>query len=65
MPKTAFKNALFGCFWAGTLKHYCHILNQRLLICLTAKFRTKRKFLNLETTMPVILKAVSKNYCYI
>ena len=38
MPKFGTKNALFGYFWAGTRKHYCHILNQQSRICLIETF---------------------------
>ena len=37
------KNALFGYFWAGIWKWYCHIWNQHPPICLTAKPRKKKK----------------------
>ena len=29
--------------WVRILKNYCHILNQHPRICLTAKFRKKKK----------------------
>ena len=39
--------------WVRILKNYCHILNQHPRICLTAKFRKKKKkWLNLGQKMP-------------
>ena len=38
MSKFETKNGLFEYFWAGILKHKCHIRNQHPRICLTAKF---------------------------
>ena len=35
--KSETKYALFGYFWSGVLKSYCHIRNQRPRICLFAK----------------------------
>ena len=49
MNKFMTKNALFGYFWAGTLKKYCHICIQLPCICLTAKFHAKIKILKIGT----------------
>ena len=40
--------------WAGMLKNYCHICNQRPPIYLVAKFRTKNRILNLVLKMPYL-----------
>ena len=40
---------LFLGFWAGILKNYCHICNQRPRIYLIAKFRAKNRILKLGT----------------
>ena len=37
MPKFGTKSALFGYFWAGILKNYCHIWNHHLRISVTVK----------------------------
>ena len=49
MPKFGNKTALFGYFWARSLKNYCHIWNQLLRICLFARFRKKTKMPKLRT----------------
>ena len=54
MPKIGTKSALFGYFWARTLKHYCHIWNQHLQIGLIAKFYEEKKCLNLGPKMPYL-----------
>ena len=41
--KNRTKIPLFGYFWAGILKNYCHIWNQHPQICQLAKFREKTK----------------------
>ena len=43
------KNALFGNFRAEIRKSYCHISNQRLQICLIAKFSAITKILKFGT----------------
>ena len=43
------QNALFGYFWAGILKNYCHILNQQSRICLIAKFCEETKMTKFRT----------------
>ena len=45
MPKIGNKNALFGLFWARTLKHCCHSCIEHPEDCLIAKFCLKLKFL--------------------
>ena len=52
MPKFETKTAWLICFGAGIWKQYCHISNQHLRICLTAKFRGNKKCLNLGPNMP-------------
>ena len=54
MPKIGTKSALFGYFWARTLKRYCHIWNQHLQISLIAKFYEEKKCLNLGPKMPYL-----------
>ena len=51
MPGFRTKNALFGYFWAGILKNYCHIWNQHRQIFLIAKFRGKTKMPKFRTKM--------------
>ena len=50
--KFGIKNVRFLYFGAGIWKYYFYIWNQRTLICLVAKFGTKRKSLNLGPKMP-------------
>ena len=63
--------------WAGMLKNYCHICNQRPPVYLMAKFRAKIRILNLEPKMPYLaflgsnfekplsyLKSVLSNFPY-
>ena len=63
------KIVLFGYFWAGIWKNYCHIWNQHPRICLMTKFRKKnQKCLNLGPKMPYLgifgLES-EKKYCHI
>ena len=49
IPKFGTKDVLLGCFWATTLKKYCHVWNQHSQFCLIAKnFVKKQKDLNLD-----------------
>ena len=43
------KNALFGYFWAGIWKYYCHVSNQCPRICLVAKSGAKIRILKFRT----------------
>ena len=43
------KNALFGIFWTGILKNFCHILNEHPQICLILKFPARIKMPKFET----------------
>ena len=53
MPKFETKSAMFGYFWAGIRKQYCHSWNQHPWISLIAKFcKKKQKCLNLGPKMP-------------
>ena len=45
------KNTLFEYFWARVFKHYCHIWNQHLRICLITKLVKKQKYLNSRPKM--------------
>ena len=58
------KSALLG-LWAGMLKNYRHICNQRPPICLIAKFRVKIRILKHGTknAFCVFWRAILKNYC--
>ena len=54
MSKSGTKNALFGYFWARTLKNYCHIWNQHPRICITVKFCAKTKMPTFGTKIPYL-----------
>ena len=43
------KNHLFGWFWTGIWKKYCHIWNHHPWICLEARFSTELKILKFCT----------------
>ena len=47
MSKYGTKHPLFGYFWSGILKNYCHILYRRCQIYAIAKFN-KKNILNFE-----------------
>ena len=49
MPNFGTNNALSGYFWAGILKNYCHIWNQRAGFCLITKVCAKIKLLQFGT----------------
>ena len=68
MPKFGAKNALFGYFWAGISKNYCHISNQHLQVCLMAKFCNKMKISKVgikNALFGYFWDRISKNYCHI
>ena len=49
MAKFGTQNTLWGYFWTGVWKQYCHIFNQHPLICLVAKFREIMKMPKFRT----------------
>ena len=67
IPKFGTKNALFGKFWTGFCKRYCHVGNQRPWFCLTAKFREIRKIPKFgpKNVLSIFGPEFQKNYCHI
>lgn len=69
MPKFEIKNNLFVYLWAGILRNYCDIWNQRPRICRTGKICTKIKVSKFETkktaSFGYFWAGTSKNYCRI
>ena len=69
MPKFGTKNALFGYFWARTLKkNYCKIWHQHLQICLFAKSYEKTKVPKFGTKNAWFMyfwAGIWKQYCHI
>ena len=68
MPKFGTKNNLFVYLWAGILRNYCDIWNQR--ICLTENICTKIKISKIETkkkkaSFGYFWAGTSRNYCRI
>ena len=49
MPKFGTKSALFGYFWAGIWKNYCHIWNQHLRISVIVKICEETKIAKFRT----------------
>ena len=63
MAKSGVRNALFGYFWAGILKVFCHICNQYPQICVNGKFDKKTKgpkFLTRNALFACFSKAIVK-----
>ena len=61
MPKFGTKNTLFRYFWVRILKNYCHIWNQHLRICLTAKFCEETKMSKFGTKNAISGYFLTKN----
>ena len=61
------KNALFGYFWVGIWKKYCHIRNQHPRIYQIAKLRGKKmpKFGIKNALFGYFWARILKNYCHI
>ena len=62
------KFILFWYFWARIWKQYCHIWNQHLRVCQTAKFREKMKiprFVTKNVLFGYFWVRILKKYCHI
>ena len=68
MPKSGTKIVLFGNFWAGIWKQYCHNWNHYPRICQIAKSLLKMKiskFGNKRALFFYFGARILKNYCHI